>query len=81
MKTAAPEADLAAAVEGLSYDASRLALALKALLEYNWVRRIGGWHRDRCRACDVPHVPYRRCECPHHQAVALLKELGIDVEV
>jgi hypothetical protein len=81
MKSAKPDADLAAAVEGLSSDAARLALALKALLEYSRVRVIGGWRRDRCRACDVPHVPYRACPCPHHQAVALLKELGIDAEV
>jgi hypothetical protein len=79
MKTAEPEAELAAAVEGLSRDAARLAVALKALLEYSRVRVIGGWRRAVCRACDVPHVPYR--PCPHHEAVALLKELGIDVEV
>jgi hypothetical protein len=79
MEPAKSDADISAVVEGLSHDAARLALALKALLEYSRVRVIGGWRRAVCRACDVPHVPYR--PCPHHEAVALLKELGIDVEV
>ena len=80
MEPAKSEAELAAAVDGLSHDAARLALALKALLEYSRVRVIDGWRRDRCRACDVPHVPWRACPCPHHQAIELLRELGINVD-
>jgi hypothetical protein len=80
MEPVTPEAGLAAGLEGLSPDAARLTLALKALLEYSRVRVIGGWRRDRCRACDVPHVPWRACPCPHHQAIELLRELGINVD-
>jgi RNase P subunit RPR2 len=53
---------------------------LKAVLEANRVRAIGGWKRDRCLACDHPHPAFKVCECPHHKAIAFLKGLGIEVE-
>jgi len=53
---------------------------LKELLEYSRVKTIGGWKKGRCRSCDVPHLQYRICPCPHHAALRLLSESGITVE-
>ena len=53
---------------------------LKLLLEYSRVKTIGGWKKGRCKSCDVPHLQYRICPCPHHAALRLLSESGITVE-
>lgn len=67
-------------VTELGGDMACLATALKRLLEYSRVRVIGGWRKDRCTACDVPHLFWRPCECPHHNAVKLLKRFGVKVD-
>ena len=58
-----------------------VAEMLKKVLEYNRVHAIKGYKRGRCKSCDVPHLTYRWCACPHHQAAALLKSLGIEVGI
>lgn len=60
---------------------SQVSDMLKKVLEYNRVHAIKGYKRGRCKSCDVPHLTYRWCACPHHQAAALLKSLGIEVGI
>lgn len=60
---------------------NRVAEMLKKVLEYNRVHAIKGFKRGRCKSCDVPHLTYRWCQCPHHQAAALLKSLGVEVNI
>lgn len=69
--------ELASAGESLN----RVAEMLKKVLEYNRVHAIKGYKRGRCKSCDVPHLTYRWCSCPHHQASALLKSLGVEVGI
>lgn len=64
----------------LGEDLNKVATMLKRVLEYSRVHAISGFKRERCRACDVPHLLYRRCPCPHHEAVVLLHELGMVVD-
>ena len=83
LKSAKPAAhhafteELASAGESLN----RVSEMLKKILEYNRVHAIKGYKRNRCKSCDVPHLIFRRCACPHHQAAALLKSLGVEVEI
>ena len=68
-------------VERLTHEILLLKAALKSVLEYSRVRVIGGWAMDgRCCACNVKHVFWRQCPCPHHKAVELLKEYGVNLE-
>lgn len=59
----------------------RLTDMLKRVLLATRARAVAGFKPLRCLACDRPH-PSGRCQhdCIHHKAVALLKELDIDVE-
>lgn len=62
-------------------DTPRATDLLKEVLEATRVRSMSGWQRGRCLACNHPHPHFRVCECPHHSALAYLKELGIEVEM
>lgn len=66
---------------GLGETLSRVAETLRQVLEYNRVHAIKGFKRGRCKSCDVPHLTYRWCPCPHHQAAELLRSLGVEIDV
>jgi hypothetical protein len=67
-------------IEELGKEVSEVTAMLAELLDYNQVRLIGGYKRGRCRSCDVPHLFWKVCPCPHHKALELLKRLGVTVQ-
>jgi len=60
-------------------DKSLLIVALRHLLLSIRARAVAGYKPFRCYACDVPHVNgVCRAKCSHHEAIALLKGMGVE---
>lgn len=84
-----------ASVEQLLNDKRDLIQALTRVLEINRVRATMGFKPWVCNACNQPHAPNpeggAQCpprlrggkyqgECPHHNAVYLLRSFGVELD-